>query len=905
MAAHPSTLVGRRIESTRLSRLWTEDAERALVVTGEPGVGKTALIEQMCARAAADGWQLVRVLGVAAEEPFALGGLNQLVLRLEEFVAGLSDKDRAVLAPAFGGEPDSAVAMLPLVGAVLKLLESAAQKQPVLLVVDDVHWLDSISAQVISAVGRRLTHPRVRVLAGQRVPHPSAFSSAGWGEVPLAPLETEDAEQLLELAGVPLPAATRAAVLTAAAGNPLALSELPRFAGLIDASSGMMPLTERMVAVFGARLEHLDADVRATLLRAALDGIAGSAVSASRARYVMRNVQPAIEAGLLVVDPLGQIVFRHPLVPAALVHQAGLQERRDAHRDLAALYENLLVRRASHLAAAATGPDQDVADLLDQAAQLSLRRGGLPAAISWLRQAAELSTDPHRRSELLAEAVFVATRAGRIDEAKDLLGDVEADATESALAALADCYRAVHADGETISTHRRLLDALTKADELDEQIINRLVNLLLYITGYADDDEQRELTNASLLPLRGRVHPAVLLYQTGVDDIAMTTKTMRSTLGGFVEYLQHVPARYVLMMSYPAYCIDAMDDFRAPLRQAFTELSDHGASIDAIEGGRVVLLDLAATGNWEQAQKVGEQCLEMAGQVQGSELLRQTFLADLGVLAACRGDLETARRYAAEVTAWSTPRSLNMLLRTGQRIAVRVALAEADYESAYQAATRISPPGQFPVQNIQVGDDMLDLVEAAVYTGRLAEARAHTAAAVRLNLADVSPRVAALTGAITAMTAPDSQAAGLFQSAVDHPGIAGFPFEHARIALAQGMWLRRKLHHTAARAPLGLAADIFDRLGARPWADRARSELRAAGAPITRTGEPTQLSTQERRVAEMAATGRTTKEIAAQLSLSPRTVDNHLHRAFRRLGVTNRAGLGDALKRSDSATGTT
>jgi DNA-binding CsgD family transcriptional regulator len=200
-----------------------------------------------------------------------------------------------------------------------------------------------------------------------------------------------------------------------------------------------------------------------------------------------------------------------------------------------------------------------------------------------------------------------------------------------------------------------------------------------------------------------------------------------------------------------------------------------------------------------------------------------------------------------------------------------------------------------------VGDDMLDLVEAAVYTGRFAEARAHTAAAVRLNLADVSPRVAALTYAITAMTAPDSEADGLFQSAVSHPGIAGFPFEHARIALAQGMWLRRKLHHTAARAPLGFAAEIFDRLGARPWDDRARDELRAAGAPITRTGGPAKLSNQERRVAELAATGRTTKEIAAQLNLSPRTVDNHLHHAFRRLRVTNRAGLGDALKHSDSA----
>ena len=872
-----------------------------MVVLGEPGVGKTALIEQACAAASTEGWRVLRVLGVQAEELFALGGLHQLVLGLQEFTSGLADRDRAVLAPVFGGEPDSATSVLPLVAAVLKLLEAAAQTKPLLLVIDDVHWLDSISAEVIGAVGRRLNHPGIRILAGQRAPHPSVFSREGWGEVPLAPLGAESAELLLDRAETPLPPATRTAVLTAAAGNPLALTELSRFTDRIDASRGSMPLTERLVSVFGARLDQLAAGVRAELLRAALDGIAGSARATTRARYVLRNVEPAIAAGLLVVDPLGEIAFRHPLVPAAVVHQASPQERRDAHRDLAGLYGDVLVRRASHLAAATTEPDQDVADLLDQAAQLSLRRGGIPAAIEWLRRAAELSTDQQRRTALLAEAVFVTTRAGRIDEAKEMLGNPEADATESALATLADCYRAIHADGEVISTHRRLLGALSRADELDGEVVNRIVNLLLYVTGNADDARQRELTDAALLPLRDRVHPAVLLYQTGVDDITATTKNIRTTLSEYVAFLPQIPPRYVLMMSYPAYCIDAMAEFRAPLRRAFAELIEHGASLDAVEGGRVVQLDLVAEGNWEQAEQVGAQCLAMASQVQGSELLRQTFLADLGALAASRGDLETARRYAAEVTAWSKPRGLNMLLRNAIRITVRVALAEADYEAAYQAAITISPPGHFPQQNIQVGDHMLDLVETAIFTGRLEEARAHSAGAALLNLAAISPCVEALTLAITAMTAPESEADHLYRSALAHPGIAEFPFEHARIALAYGMWLRRQQQPTQARSTLGLAAEGFDRLGARPWADRAHAELRAAGAPKKRSpGGTVELSPQELRVAEYAATGQTTKEIAARLNLSPRTVEAHLNNAFRKLGVTRRAGLARALQDHES-----
>ena len=899
-------LVGRRAELSQLSQALAGDAKRAVVVSGEPGVGKTVLIEHLCALAVSEGWRVVRVQGSQAEESFALGGLNQLAIGLSDCQVGLDEHDRGVLAPVLIGDSGTEVSVLPLAAALLNLLAAAARTEPVLLVVDDVHWLDSISAEVLGAVGRRLASPRVRIVAGLRVPYESVFSAAGWDELPLPALNAADSEQLLVRFGAALPAATRTAVLAAAAGNPLALAELPRFADQTDWGKAGVPLTQRLVTVFGDRTERLDADVRADLLRAALDGSTTSTVTANRSRYAIRNGDPAAAVGLLIVDPLGQYVFRHPLVPAAVIHQSTPQERRAAHRDLAKLYDDVLFRRASHLAAATTGPDQDVADLLGEAAQLSLRLGGIPAAIGWLREAAALSTDPKRRTALLAEAVFVTTRAGRIDEARDLLGNAEADATQFALAVLADCYQAIHADGEALSTHRRLLEALAKVDELDEQVVNRLVNLLLYITGYADDDRLRDLTEAAVAKVASRVAPAVLLYHTGTDDIASTTKALRLTLDGYAAFLSEVPARYVLMMSYPAYCIDAMAEFRAPLRTAFTQVSAHGASLDAIEGGRVVLLDLMATGQWEQAEQIGSQCLEMAAHVHGSELLRHTLMADLGVLAACQGDLETARRYAAEVTAWSQPRSMKMLLRTAQRIAARVAFAEGDYEAAYQAVIRISPPGQYPRQNIQVGDHMLDMVEALIQTGRLEDARAHVAEAIRLNLAEVSPRVEALTLAMRAMTAPEAEAEDLYRSALSHPGIVEFPFENARILLAQGMWLRRMRRITEARAVLESAAAAFDRLGAHPWAERARAELRASGASVKQSlGETVPLSAQEYRIAHLAAAGLTSKEIAANVNLSSRTVDSHIAKAFRKLGITRRAGLGDALRQYDSETGAT
>jgi nucleoside-triphosphatase THEP1 len=552
------SLVGRRAELSQLSRILTEGVNRALVVSGDPGVGKTALLEQVCARAASSGWQVVRILGAQAEELFALGGLNQLVFGLREFQGGLDDGDRAVLAPAFGGNPDSAVAVLPLVMAVLRLLSVAGQTQPLLLVVDDVHWLDKVSAEVLSAVGRRLDHPGVAIVAGRRTPYESAFSSAGWTDLPLAPLDAGDSERLLDQVGVALTAGTRTAILAAAAGNPLALAELPRSADQIG--PGTLPLTERLVAVFGARLEQLAAAVRAELLRAALDGIAGSVPSATRGRYLMRDVKPAIRAGLLVVNPLGEIAFRHPLVRAAVVHQADPQERCDAHRDLAELYDDVLVRRAAHLAAAATEPDQEVAEVLVQAAKLSIRRGGLAVGVEWLRRAAELSSDPDRRAALLADAVFVAARAGQADGTGNPLETADTGDSESALAVLADCYRAFHAHGEAISTHRRVLDALTQTDALDDRTVNRLVYLLMSITNYSGSTRHREQTNAALLALQARLDPAVLMYRTGIEDVAGTANAIRSMLIGYVEFLPQVPPQRMMLLSFPAYCLGVMAD---------------------------------------------------------------------------------------------------------------------------------------------------------------------------------------------------------------------------------------------------------------------------------------------------------------------------------------------------------
>ena len=894
-------LVGRQTELSLLTKIFSEDTGHPVLISGQAGVGKSALMAQMCDQAAADGWLVVRVLGVETEESFALGGLHQLVTGLRGVLAELDEQDRAALAPVSGAELDSPVSAMQLTVAVLNLLTAAGKAQPVLLVVDDVQWLDEVSATVLGAIGRRLAHQRVWILAGMRVPSRSTFTTTGWTELALDPLDAESSEQLLACSAEPLTAAGRAAILSAAAGNPLALVELPHSVGQVQQWTAQVPLTERLVSVFGWRLEALDSSVRSELLRAALDGTTVSAQVTNHGRYEMTDVQQAVDSGLLVANPLGMNVFRHPLVRDAVIHRASARERRDAHRDLAELYSDVLVRQATHLAAATSGPDQDVADLLAGAAQMSVLQGGLKVASEWLRWAAELSTDPARRAALRADAVFFAARAGRLDAAQNISEGTAGGEENSLAVVLANAYGDVHGRGEIVTAHRQLINALERGDPLDDQTLAQLVPLLLTITNFAGDYERWRQTNDALEPLSPRVDPAILILRHRFDDTATTAETVRAVLADRVSRLASLGPRDVNQLAFPAFCVDAMAAIRTPLTTFYDKFREDGASMDAMAMGCALMLDLMAIGKWQQAEQLGAEGLDMAERIQ-EVLIRHYFLTNLGVLAAWQGDLDAARRYAAELTEWAQPRSLGLFLEFALRITVLVALAEADFETAYQAAVSICPPERLPPFSYQVSAGMLDFVEAAVNTGRIDEARTHVAVATRLRIAEVSPRAEALIIAASAMTAPDPEAGELYESALIHPGLADYPFEYARITLAHGMWLRRKRRHTEARAALTLAANKFEYLGARPWADRAHSELRAADAPGNRAVDRNApLSPQERRIAGLAATGATTKQIAVQLTVSPRTVDAHMRNVFAKLGITSRAALSEALRQRDSA----
>ncbi len=881
------------------------DSHGSLLLRGDAGVGKSVLVQEVSARAAEWGWRVLQCGGVEAEASFVLAGLGQLVYPLRDVMRGLGADDRRTLQAVLGVPTHTAPSVSALTFALLNLLTAAGGTEPLLVMLDDAHWFDEVSARVMAMAGRRLDVATVRLIAVCRNEFPSPLADGGWPQMVVGPLDAEQSASFLNELGVDLSPPARSAVLEQAAGNPLALAELSRFASESTwTPNTALPLTQRLIAVFGGRLQNLDEQARTELLRGALDGVATGAVGSAegRSRYVMRGVEAALEYGMLVIDSRGEMAFKHPLARAAVIQASTANQRRAAHALLAGLYPDDVLRRAAHLANATVDPDQAVANTLAEAAEVTIRRGGARQAVELLRRAAELSKRPRRREQLLADAAFVASQAAQLDEAERLLDDAGLGGHAATTALLTSSYVALYRDGEVTATHRRLVDRLRSPEDLDSETLTRVVNLLLAVSLYAGDPVHWDITDTLVDSLAGHLGELTLIYRDAWADAGHRGADVRQRLNAQLNRLPELEPWDVMRLAVAGYFVDMLDDFRAALARMVDRELYSGAATNAMVMLHLIMLNQLASGQWVEAVHTGQRGAALCAQ-HGYDLFGHQFKIYLGVLAASRGDVVRARELAAEVRTWAQPRQVGFLMGHAQQIAVLCGLAEADYEAAYLYATEITGAGEFPPYTHQPTRTLLDFVEAAVHTDRLEQAREHVRAAERLKLADASPRLAIATGGAAAMCASDELAPALFEKVLDHPAIDCFPFDHARLRLGYGMRLRRLRRYSAARVALGAAADIFAGLGAEPWAERARDELRAAGTAVhhSTNGGAAPLSAQERRIAELAATGLTNKEIAAQLFLSPRTVGAHLYRLFPKLGVTTRAGLHDALDALDTA----
>ncbi|WP_151481134.1 helix-turn-helix transcriptional regulator [Streptomyces albicerus] len=908
-------MIGRDGERGRLSAFVTAAEGQVLVLNGETGVGKSALLDHVAQVAAQAGHTVIRAAGVEAESGLPFAGLHQLLHSLLPSVESLDQVHRIVFDTAFGRSGGKPPSVMSLGIAILDLLSLASSAKPLLLVLDDGQWLDTSSIAVIGFVGRRLTGSSVKLVIGLRSDISSGFDTAALPELPVRALSDTAARQLLDLRHPDLKAAVRRLVLDQARGNPLALLELPTHirvghaelttAGVLGLHDASLTLPRRLQHVYGTRVKKLSDDVREELLRGALDGVGatpGTVPAPGLGRYRMRDADEAVAAGLLGIDPLsGDFVFRHPLVRSTVVQTATPNQRRAAHAALARVHRDDVERRATHLAASTVDPDEEVAAALEAAAESATRRGGAVAAVAWLTRAAELSENHEDRSRRLGDAAFVAGHAGLFDQAQQLLRSDRAPGTEESPASVVtSAYMALFEDGDVRHSHRQVAAAIENlrdhAPHQPSEVLTRLVNLLLAIDQYAGDAAQWEETRALLGSLGDLAPSRSLIYRDAWGDVVRHGAGVGERVEREFAGLADMEPWDITRLSVAAYHVDTLSRYRTHLQRTVDHEAETGFVRNSMTTLHLIMLDQMAVGEWDEAERTGQRCLELTT-THGYLLLGHHTRAYLGLLAAMRGQVERARELQATVDTWARPRGIGFLTQTTDAIGTTAALAEGDYEAAYLHAIGITPPGTFTPYAYQAPRTLLDLVEAALHTGRTEQARTHALAAHHAGLPHISPRLALITHGALAMTTPDpTEADQLYHQAETHPAAPHFPYEHARIRLAHGIRQRHTHGPKAARPLLIQAAETFERLGAPTWTERTRAELRASGlATRTTSAHLAELTWQERRIADLAARGLTNKEIGERMHLSPRTVSSHLYRVFPKLGITSRAALRDAL----------
>jgi DNA-binding NarL/FixJ family response regulator len=887
-------LVGRSPQIDRLAGVLTGD-RRAMVVDGDAGVGKTALLRELGRRARAGGWRVAHSECVEAERGFPYAALDRMLRPLERYLHALADHQRRAVETVLGRAAGDAPAVMALGTAILDLLVLASADSPRLVIIDDAQWLDTASGVVLTFVARRLGDAPASVVLGLRTGEPTDLDVAGIEHLDLPPLDPTSAAELLDARHSDLALSLRAEVLRWAVGNPLALIEMPASlaAGSSAASRPELPLPRRLEQVYVHRLDRLPQEERFGLLLLALDGAAED----EGEHELADRLDAARAAGLVEDGPDGRALFRHPLVRSAVVASASAELVRAAHLRLAQARTGDPLRRAHHLASATITPDETIAHAVQLGAEHATRRGGAAVAVPLLVRAAALSEDPRQRERRLAEAAFVASHAGLLDDAATLIGRLDRLNGDLASPAtvITDAYVRLHRDGAVVPTHRLVLDTLQRqGHDVDDETLERLVELLLGLSMNSADPVLWNPTERVVDQFAGRLGPVTLLVRDVMGDLLRHADGARDRVAKAFALPGHGP-RDVTLLAICARSVDSLGEHRSFVERLLAREVEAGARADAMTLLHLTLLDQTESGRWDDAAVTFARGLELSTSL-GFEMYVHLYRAFYARVLAQRGDVAGARELVLPVDVWARPRGLGVLLQHVEGAALAGSLAIGDYDAAWTHALGLTSPGSFRPYVHESFRCLLDFVEAGMASGHVDEARRHARAAVDQRVGAVSPRMDMLCTAVLAITETTADADRLFAIATGHSAAPSFPFDLARISLAHGRWLRRRGDLYGARATLSRAVELFEGLGSPPWANRAARELSLAGiSGDEAVDRPARLTAQELQIAELAASGLSNKQIGAQLYLSPRTVSTHLYRIFPKLGITTRASLRDAL----------
>ncbi|MFE1191803.1 AAA family ATPase [Streptomyces olivaceoviridis] len=888
----------------------------ALLLRGDPGVGKTVVLDALARSAADTGTCVLRIAGVQFEADVSYAALNQAFLPLRDVLDTLDGTHREALRVALGfgaGQPPERLVVL---NAALALLQAAAARSPVLIIVDDLPWVDRASAAVFGFVARRLSGTRIRFLAAMRPGADSFFESGGLPTYELPPLDTESATRLIDARFPHLARQVRRRVLHTAQGNPLALLELPRALrasqrAALETLPAVLPLGQRLQSLFMSRVRGLPTATRKLLLLAALEGSGEIGVLCGAAREWdgstgLEDLAPAEHDQLVRVDEDSRrLVFRHPLIRSAVVEAATSSNRRAAHRALAQVLSGRPESRAWHLGEATIEPDEQVAARLEEAAHRILGRGDAVAAIAALTRAADLSPLGADRARRLAEAAYIGAEAtGALRSASELLENArraDPDHGRSLHSAAATVQLLLNGDGDVTTAHRLLVGAIEEGthgyDAGNAALIDAL-HLLSLLCIYGARAELWAPFHAALARLRP-APPALLsvlgqLYSDPARTGPATLRRFDRIIDGITDETD--PARIVRVGTAAVYT-DRLSALRAPSWRVVRQ-GRNGGPVRRHLGVLLHLgLDGYHTGSWDEAIELADEGLALCTD-SGYSFFSWYFHFSKGLVSASRGDIDTALMLADRMTDWASPRGLRSIVQYAHHVRVLTHGATGDFEAVFRHADAISPAGSLEPYAQPSVWVFFDLVESALRTGRQAEARAHVRAVRASTVEALSPRLALLAVGAAGLVAEDDEVAErFFNEALSAPGADEWPFDRARVQLARGERLRRAGAVSEAEGPLRSAHGTFRRLGARPWTARAVRELRAVGSKVADTNDlrGTELTPREREIAELAASGLTNKQIAERFFISPRTVGAHLYQIYPKLGVASRAALRDAL----------
>ncbi len=920
---HDPPIAGRSAEFREIGRFLDRafTAGDSLLVWGEVGIGKSVMLEEAARDASCAGAAVIRAAGSEFETDVAYSGVQQLVMPLRRYVPHLAPPLRENLLAALGCTGSAPAVRAHVAEAVAALLRAATGSRPLVWVADDVQWFDRSSAAVLNALAARTDLAQFGLLCAVRQTRLDDYPMPDMPALRLGPLDEATSADLLSERYPALPGDLRRRARQQAAGNPLALLALPAVleSWSLRGGSGMPgtgPIADKLTVVFEDSLATLPAPTLHILLLAALDGQADLAVLARAAPEVPVPdvLRPAQDAGLASVDDRSRrIVFRHPLVGAAVVYGAPPGERRAAHRALGealAGQADRLVHRAWHLAQASLTPDEAVARLLEAAAGALARRGDVGGAVTMMIRAADLSPGQAMRVSRLASAAYHSAH-GDLGQASRLAESLPGDSDPPAAtlsAAVAGTLVLLYRDGDIDTAHRLIGTAISNYPDRADARDTMLINAMQAFRSVCRYGERRELWPAYHEAI-GRLRPGppadLALSTVSASGQAQTPGPMLDALGDAIRSLEGEadPVR-LTWVANAAYAFDRIGECRDALLQMIAAQRRDGVHSFVIQGLLLLGLDEVKRGLWYEALEHAQEAFGLAAE-HGFSLFTQTARFQLGLVAAARGETDVVSRQTADMLRWAIPRGSHTMRSLVARVRIVEASGRGDFEAAYHQATSIGPAGELAPHSPMALAVPLYLVDAAVRTGRVDEAAAHARVLEQADIARLSPRLAMIQHACSAAVAAGSVARRGFEQALAVPGAGTWAFDHAQVLLMFGSHLRRHRSVAASRGPLSQAVAAFDRLGARPWAARARGELAAtARRRVSRADRCLgELTPQEHEIAALAASGLSNRKIAECLFISPRTVSNHLYRAFPKLGVTSRAELRDALSAASEVGG--